>query len=205
MSDEHAEPTPEAKFLTDLRDRVASGASVYGDPKSPRGAEKLAELDAKISLGRRLGEIAPAEEPWSEQRVAKERLAQEYPLGEPTAALPEHHRDFLSTQVDRLANLDGTALTRMADQVATECDDQVSRVSAPHSAYDRATGQKPGGHAIVRAMLADAEPIIAANVKPADQAAFRKALAADRKLLEIFAARGQEVAGYAARKKHYGQ
>jgi hypothetical protein len=44
-------------FLTDLREKVAGGESVYGPVGSPKQVEKLAELDAKIALGRKLGEI----------------------------------------------------------------------------------------------------------------------------------------------------
>jgi len=61
VSEEH-NPNPLGNFLTDLRDRIVAGTSVYGDPASPAAQAKLEELNAKIGLGRQLGEIPPAPE-----------------------------------------------------------------------------------------------------------------------------------------------
>ena len=49
---------PAADFLVNFREQIANGKSIYGDPASPTAQAKLAELDAKIGLGRQLGEIA---------------------------------------------------------------------------------------------------------------------------------------------------
>jgi hypothetical protein len=88
------------------RSLSASGESVYGPVGSPRQIEKLSELDARIALGRRLGEIAPAPEPWTEARAAKERLAQEFPAGDPATPMAEELAAHLGRQLEALGRLD---------------------------------------------------------------------------------------------------
>ena len=64
---------------------------VCGPVGSPKQVEKMAELEAKMGLARRLGEASPAPEPWTVERAAKERLATEFPKGDPaTSPMPEH-------------------------------------------------------------------------------------------------------------------
>ena len=73
------------QFLTGIREKVASGTSVYGPADSPAAIEKLAEVDARLAHGRQVEGWPAAPEPWSVQRVAKEKLAAEHPLGDPGA------------------------------------------------------------------------------------------------------------------------
>jgi hypothetical protein len=133
-----------------LRETVASGESVYGAVGSPKQVEKLAELDAKIALGRQLGEIPPAPEPWSVQRAAQERLAQEFPGGDPARQeRSEMKSAWLAKQFEALAKLDAREQAALAHQVGDDFADRASPVSMRHSSFRE--GGYPSGSTIVDA------------------------------------------------------
>jgi hypothetical protein len=193
-------------FLTGLRDSIASGNSVYGDPASPKAQAKLQELDAKIALGRQLGEILPAEEPWSVERAARERLAAEFPSGDPDLKtdLPEQKAERLNLQFDRLSGLSTREQANLAQQVADDFANRTSAVSVPHSRYNRERSGYPTGSAIVEALIREAEPAVNALAEPSERQKVLKLLRLDRQLLELMAVRGQGMTAYAARKRQLG-
>jgi hypothetical protein len=205
MSEEN-KTNPEEEFLTSYEERLVAGTSAYGDlSKSLAGQAKLEEVRARLAFGRQQGDYKPAPEPWSPERVAKEKLAQEFPFGPPTTEFPAHLAEHFKSRIEILTQQEPRQLARLTDAVASEIADRPSRVSVMHGRFDRATGTRPGGHEIVRGLLEDAAPVIAAQTTTlADRDKLVQALRADRQLLEHFAARGQEVAQFAASKKAKG-
>jgi len=205
MADDNS--NPHGEFLTGLRDSVAGGESVYGPVGSPSQVAKLAELDAKIALGRQLGEIAPAPEPWSVNRAAQERLAAEFPAGDVSQEIaqePEAKVAYLTAQFDRIAGLDTREQADIAQRVAGDFANRASVTSMRHSGYQRAMGSYPSGTAIVDALIAEAEPAINAATWIGDRQKTLQLLRLDRQMLELWAARGRNVAAYAARKAQLG-
>lgn len=202
MSDE---PNPAADFLVNFREQIAAGKSAYGDAGSPAAQAKLAELDAKIGLGRQLGEIAPAPEPWSIERAAAERLLTEFPAGE-LQPIHEDKAAAFSARFDQLDALDDFNKARRADQVAKEIGDKPPEFAVGMILdYRRAHGAAPSGHALTELMLVAAEPAVRdAAEDPADTAELMKVLRLDRSALEYFAARGQRMTARAARAKELG-
>ena len=194
-------PNPLADYLIRTRELVASGSSVYGPVGSPKQVEKMAELEARLDLGRELGEIPAAPAPWAD-RVRQERLKQEFPFGDPAEApVSELLANGISQGFQHLDELPPAELARRADLVASDFADRASRVSFAHSRFDPATGTKPGGYAIVEALVKVAEPAIQALGDADDHDAMRKLIRSDRQLLELFAARGQAMTAFAERKK----
>jgi hypothetical protein len=205
VSDDRPIPSPEAEFLLRTRDLIAEGKSVYGPVGSPKQVEKQAEYDAKIAFGRQQGEIPPAEEPWTRDRAAKERLASEFQFGEPAATFQEHTAGFNKKRFDDLAALDDRRLAAMTDEVAADLAERPSQTCAPHSGYKRELDRRATGHEIVEGLFKDAGPIIAANhPDPTERARVTKFIGSNRQLLELYAAHGQLVSAYNTRKKGYG-
>jgi hypothetical protein len=189
---------PVADFLLGIRDQVVAGTSIYGPVGSPKQVEKLAELDAKLALGRQLGEIPPAPEPWSVERAARERLAQEHPLGDLSAQpvsemLTEHIRD----KAEAIKKLSDRAQADVAQQVADDLAYRASDVSVRHSVYRR-EGRMPTGAEIVNQLVEDARPALA--FLGLDE----KTVRLDRNLLELAAVRGRNMTSYANRKRELG-
>ncbi len=196
---------PAAKMLMAIREQVVAGKSIYGEPSSPAAQAKLAEVDAKLGFMRQQGTAPPAPEPWSIERVARERLAAEFPRGE----LPPLHEDLIksfSQRFDQLAALDGAAKARLADQVAKELDARPPDFAAGMILdYRRAHGAAPSGHALTEMLLKVAEPSVRADAEdPADTAELMAVLRLDRRALELWASRGLRLAAYAAAKAKYG-
>src|SRR5262249_27533797 len=146
-----------AEFLTDMRDLILRGESVYGPPDGPVAREKLAELDARIGLARELGEIAPAP-PSIEQQVRQERLDHAFPAGDPREALPKGLATFLTGRLDDLAALGARELRERQAAVAQDVGWQATPATIRHSMYRAAEGNCPNGPEIVAALVADAEP-----------------------------------------------
>jgi hypothetical protein len=204
MSEEH-NPNPDnpvGQFLAEMRERIVSGESAYGDPQCARAIERLAEIDAKLALGRQLGEIAPAPEPWSVQRAASERLAQEFPAGASAGEMNEVLAQGVAAKFDHLAGLSTREQSSLAQQVADDFVDRTSGVSLRHAAYR--DGGFPNGATIVEALLQDAQPAIRALAKPGEAGKLTELLRLDRNLLELYASRGQSMAAYSARKAKLG-
>jgi len=197
------EVNPAADFLTGLRETVASGESVYGPAGSPKQVEKLAELDAKIALGRQLGEIPPAPEPWSVERAAKERLAAEFPFGD-APEMSELLSAGLQAKFDRLSGLSTGEQADLAQQTADDFAYRASDASLRHSAYRRETGNYPTGNQVSEALLKEAEPAVAAIAKPGEHTKIMSLLRLDRNLLEIMAVRGRNITAYSNRKAQLG-
>lgn len=209
MSDDNTppvQPSPAAApsvpqyndFLTGTRDLILGGKTVYGDPASSLAQAKLQELDAKIALGRRLGEIAPAPEPWTETRAARERMALEFPMGEPT---PEHPdiAAFHGKQLEALGQADGRKQAQLAQSVADDIGRRTSAATMPHSTRKNPDGSYLSGAQQVDALLADATPAI--QHLDAEQ---RELLRLDRQLLENYAVRGRNISAFRAAKSRYG-
>ena len=116
-------------------------------------------MNAKIGLGRQLGEIPPAPEPWSIERAAIERLAREYPLGDPaTFQRSEMLSAGLAAKFDRLGQLSTREQANLAHQVVDDFAYRSSDVSMNYSFHK--AGQAPTGPGIVEALLKDAEPAV---------------------------------------------
>jgi hypothetical protein len=199
------EVIPTSDFLTGLRETVASGESVYGAVGSPRQVAKLAELDAKIALGRQLGEIQPAPEPWSVERAARARLATEFPLGDPAGQeTSELLSAGLQSKFDRLSGLSTREQAGLAQQIADDFGYRASDASLRHSTYRPETSNYLTGNQIVEALWKEAEPAVAAIAKPGEQTKMMSLLRLDRNLLELMAVRGRNLTGYANRKSQLG-
>jgi hypothetical protein len=187
-----------ADFLSDLRDRILAGTSVYGDPTSASAVEKLAEVEAKLGLARQLGEAPPAPEAWSIERAAKERLAREFPQGDPSKfERSELLTAGLQSKLDRLGQLSTREQADLAAEVAADLAYRSSDTSMRYS-FHRG-GVAPTGPGIVEALMADAAPAIA-HMPDKD----RQLLRCDRQLLELYASRGRNLSSYSARKTQLG-
>ena len=195
--------SPAADFLTDLRDRILAGTSFYGDPQSPRALEKLQELDAKLGLARQLGEAPPAPEPWSIGRAAKERLARDFPHGDPnTFQQSEELATHLASKFERLGQLSVREQADLAKETAADFAYHASDVSMGYS-FARG-GVVPTGSQIVEALLRDAEAAVNASVEPGKRAETMKLLRCSRQLLELFAVKGRNREAYARRREQLG-
>jgi len=156
-------------FLTKTREIVASGESVYGPVGSPKQVEKLVELDARLAVSRRLGEAPPAPEPWTEERAAKERLAREFPKGDPAnSPMPEQVMAWATAQFDNLGKLNVREQATLAREVADDFAYRTSDASMNYSYYKN--GHTPTGSSIVEALVKDAEPAINHLVEPTKRA-----------------------------------
>ena len=204
MSDDDQPLSPDAEFLQRHRESVAEGNNVY-PLGSPRQIEKLAELDAQIEFRRRIGEMPPAPEPMSADLIAKQRLASEWPGGEPSAALPDYAVEQTRQRLETLTGLDDRRLAAMTDELAKDLADNQSSGSFTYSGYRPATADYPSGHEVLAAMVADAKAVIDATyADPAERTRAMKLVQTNRSALEAFAARGRAVAAYAADRKKYG-
>jgi hypothetical protein len=190
--------SPTNSFLSDLRERILDGSSVYGDPQSPRAVEKLQEIDAKLGLARQLGEAPPAPEVWSIERAARERLAHEWPGGDPAAKpVSETMTKWSADRLEGLGRLSTREQGNLAGRVAEDFAYNTSAISMQHS-YARG-GQAPTGSQIVENLLRDAAPALT-NMSASEQQLIRL----DRQLLEFFANRGKAITAYASRKAALG-
>jgi hypothetical protein len=190
--------SPLGDFLTDLRERILAGTSVYGDPQSPRAVERLAELDAKLVLARQLGEAPAAPEPWSIERAAKERMAHEWPNGDPAAKpVSETMSTWAKNKLEGLSRLSSREQGNLAGRVAEDFAYNTSAISMNYS-YAKG-GQAPTGHSIVEQLLKDAAPALT-GMSAADQQLLR----CDRQMLEFYANRGKAITAYAQRKSQLG-
>jgi hypothetical protein len=192
-----------ADFLSDLRERILAGTSVYGDPTSARAVEKLAEVEAKLGLARRLGEAPPEPKPWSIERAAEERLAREFPQGDPSQfQQSEELAAHLAAKFETLGKLTVREQANLAAETAKDFAYHASDVSMGYS-FARG-GVTPTGLSIVEHLLADAEGEVNASVEPGKRAETMKLLRCSRQLLELFAVRGRNRKAYADRKTQLG-
>jgi hypothetical protein len=189
--------------LTDLRDRILAGTSVYGDPQSTRAVEKLAEVDAKLGLARRLGEAPLEPKPWSIERAAEERLAREFPHGDTSKfQQSEELAAHLAAKFETLGKLPVREQADLAAETAADFAYHASDVSMGYS-FARG-GVVPTGSQIVEALLRDAEAAVNASVEPGKRAETMKLLRCSRQLLELFAVKGRNREAYARRREQLG-
>jgi len=197
-------PVPlQSTFLTDLRDTILAGKSLYGDPTSPRAVEKLAELDAKIAFGRSIGEIAPPPPAWTPQRAAQERLAQEFPVDPTTPPHPELLA-FQTGQIEALKGLDVREQANRAQAVVDDVGAKTSRISSRYAFARNETGEFLSGSQVVAELLKEAAVAINQFVEPGKRADTLKLLPLSRDQLELWAVRGRNIAAYTAVKARYG-
>ncbi|MGH7047558.1 MAG: hypothetical protein ACREE2_14345 [Stellaceae bacterium] len=202
MSDDASHP--HANFLVNLRDSVARGNEAF-PLGSPEQIAKLADLDARITLGRRLGEIAPAEEPADAvERLARERLRLEWPLGVPSVELSDHLAEVINLKFNVLHELSDEQRARLAREVEADIENRASRDTLDIGRYDPALERRPSGHEQVAKLMELAEPVIQASIVPEHRARFRQLLVCDRRRLEGLAAMGRAAARYSDRKAQLG-
>jgi hypothetical protein len=194
----------DVEFLTSTYEIVKSGESVYGPVGSPKQVEKMAELEAKMGLARHLGEVPPAPEPWTVERAAKERLAQDFPGGDPAASpMPEHLTNWISNQFDAIGKLSVGDQAKLAREVALDVGENTSDATMNYSFYRH--GQPvPTGPGIVDQLVKEAEPAINHLVEPGKRAEAMKLIRCDRRLLEMYALHGRAMTAYASRKAAFG-
>src|SRR5262249_53828925 len=89
VADNEPQYSPESDFLLHQRELVEAGNSAYGAVGTPRQIAKMQEIVARLQFLRNLGEAPPEPEPWTPERAARERLAHEFPDGNP-ATTPWH-------------------------------------------------------------------------------------------------------------------
>jgi hypothetical protein len=73
-----------------------------------------------------------------------------------------------------------------------------------HSMFRRDRGDYPPGSQIVEALLKEGEVVVSTFVEPGERTKTLKLLRLDRHLLELYAVRGRNIAGYTAAKARYG-
>jgi len=203
VADNEPEISPAADLLLSTREICLDGKSVYGDPNGRRAQEKLQEIDANLVFLRGLGEAPPAPEPWAPERAARERLAQEFPDGNP-ATTPWHpaQRELVTKQVAALGALSTAEQADLYQALVDSLRDNASAATVRHSATKNGVG--PSGSQILNAMLKDAEPAVLALAKAGEIQQLRDALKFDRNLLERFAVRGRNITNFQAAAARYG-
>jgi hypothetical protein len=195
MSDTHDDHP-----LLGLLQLIETGNSVYGPIGSPLQTEKVAELRARIGLGRELGEIAP-EPPPIEIRVRQERLDHDFPGGDPAPTWDDNQRAFYQGKLDAIAALGDAGIAKLSSEVAADLSYRATQASLPYASHNRETGGYMPGTEQLAALVKDAEPAVRLFAPDAASAAKAlKLLRADRDLLELFAVRGRNMTRYAARK-----
>jgi hypothetical protein len=203
------EPTisPEADFLLTTRELIIEGRSIYGDPNSRLAKERLAEIDANLTFLRGIGEAPPAPEPWSPERVARVRLAAEFPSGDPGAATAWGHkrqREFVASKVAALGALGVREQADLHQKLVDDLGSRANEITGRYSIFNQATNSYPTGSQILEALLKDAEPAILAHTKAGEVQKTRDALKLDRSLLERFTVMGRNITNYQAAKARYG-
>jgi hypothetical protein len=158
----------------------------------------LQEIEAKLGLARQLGEAPPAPEPWTVERAARERLAHDFPGGDPAAKpVSEIMTKWIADRLEGLGRLSTREQGNLVQQVTEDFAYRSSDVSMNHS-FARG-GVAPTGHGIVDALMKEAGPAIG-HMTAGEQQLLR----ADRQMLEFFANRGRAITAYAARKSALG-
>jgi hypothetical protein len=194
----------DADFLATTYELVKSGRSIYGEIGSPKQVEKMAELEARMGLARQLGEVPPPPEPWTVERAAKERLAREYPGGDPaTSPMPDLTAEWIAGQFDALGKLSVGDQAKLAREVALDVGENTSDATMNYSFY-RHGQPTPTGPGIVDQLVKEAEPAITHLIEPAKRAEAMKLVRCNRRLLEIYALRGRGMTAYAGRKAAFG-
>jgi hypothetical protein len=193
----------ETSSPTYLRDLIASGRSVYGDPATnPAAIEALARENARLRLSASLGEIELPAATDYDKEARETRLHAE--CGPPLAAWEPSMSEFLKARIEALGALSEAEFLRSAEAVASDCGNRASPVTLEHSRYRLETADYPHPAQIVDAMTRDARPALAELVEPANLSNCLRALRADRALLELFAARGRRMATYSERRRALG-
>ena len=197
------ELSPEVEFLLHTQELVESGKSAYGEIGSPRQLEKMKELDARLGLLRKIGEAPPPPEPWTEVRAARERLAQEFPGGDPAATRwHPSQQEFVAGKLAALENIDVRQQANLHQALVNDLADTTSQATFRYSMVKGGIG--PTGSQILDQMLRDAEPAVHAHAPVDQHQATRDALKLDRGLLERFAVAGRNISAYQAAKARYG-
>ena len=115
------QPSQYSDYLIGTRDIILQGGSIWGDPDKPLAKNKLAEIEGHLAFMRTIGEAPPEPAPkWSHENLARERLAIEFPGGDPSTTLDPALANYYGQQVDALAKLDPERQADMAAKVAVE-------------------------------------------------------------------------------------
>jgi hypothetical protein len=188
--------------IAEMRSRYTDPEGIY--QKSGRGAELLARFDARIEAGRIAGHLPSAPEPFGPKQALAQQLACEYPTGETGHSLSDGLAEMLDQRGEQFRGMKYTEkqIAEMADATAKDLAHDIGPYSGE---YNRQTGQwsTVTGHTRLTELLAAAEPMLA-ELGPDQRKATRDMLKSDRRLLELYAAKGQRKTAYAARKKELG-
>jgi hypothetical protein len=128
------QPSQYSDYLIGTRDIILQGGSIWGDPDKPLAKNKLAEIEGRLAFMRTIGEAPPEPAPkWSHENLACERLAIEFPGGDPSTTLDPALANYYGQQVDALAKLDPERQADMAAKVAADVgrDQRRSRCPIP--------------------------------------------------------------------------
>jgi hypothetical protein len=182
---------------------------MYADPegifqKSGRGAELLSQFNARIEAARIAGSLPPAPEPFGPKQALAQLLASEFPAGENGHLFNDGLGQMLKQREEQFVAMRYTE--KQIAEIADETAKDLERDIGPHSGeYNRETGQWSivTGQARLAELLAAAEPMLA-DLDVRQRKTTRDMLKSDRRLLKLYAAKGQRKVAYAARKKELG-
>ena len=182
-----------------------SGQTVYGTVGSPRYTARRQELVAEIEAAAELGEIQPPT-PINKETVLARRYeaAGTKQAAEFAATLSENVVQYVDRALAALGALSPEQLAEHKVDVAKDIERvDNTGVSRPYRGYQSTLGRSATGNEIVAKLEAEARVAIQATLKPTLGAKAAKLAAADRNLLETFAARGRAIlADREARQKH---
>jgi hypothetical protein len=193
-------------WLIERREALLTGQSAYGDPSSHRAKEKLAEYDARIAHHRATGELPP-DDPWTPEKVGRERLAASFPGGDPSAAeMAPEKVEFFRQKFEAIGHRDPRELKAARDETAADLAHNASPVSLRHANYRHDLQGYQAGVTQLRALTDEAKPAIEqfARASGQDPLKLLEYIGTDRQTLEYFASKGRNISNYAARKKALG-
>jgi hypothetical protein len=188
---------------------IAERRRMYTDPdgifqKSGRGAELLGQFEARIEAARIAGHLPPAPEPFGPKQVLAQQFASEFPTGEAGNFFSDGLIEMLDQRGEQFRAMKYTE-KQIADMADHTAKDLASDIGPYSGEYNRETGQWSvvTGHTRLAELLAAAEPMLA-DLDADQRKVTRDMLKSDRRLLELYAAKGQRKTAYTARKKALG-
>jgi hypothetical protein len=130
-------------------------------------------------------------------------LAVEFPVDPTTPPNPELVA-FQASQIEALGKLDVREQANRAQAVVDDVAARTTPISSRYAFTRGQTGEFLSGSQVVAELLKKAEVAINQLVEPGKRTETMKLLRLDRHLLELYAARGRNIANYRARKAQMG-